>query len=213
MLETILRRLVDHPRRQWIVITITCLTLLAVTWPAVDDYSAAKTHRAELTRTLESTRASVEGLSRLESKLREQLTSVATLEAHVMTAEQSQLFREQFVELVRQCGCAMVGNRLSPETREREWYKEDRALSTVKPVSTKAEKTPFVLRTRQLSVSVEGSDTQIFKLLEELSKKGHLIHTSRFQMKKRDEDQEKVGLDLDMILIELAKAPPKPAAA
>jgi len=213
MLETILRRLLDHPRRKWIVITITGLIMLTLTWPAVDDYTAAKARRAELAQSLSSTRASISSLSRLESKLREQLTSVAQLEARVMNAEQSQKFREDFVELVRQCGCVMGSNRLSPDTREREWYKEDNALNNVKPVSTKAEKTPFVLRTRQFSVSVEGTHAQMFQLLEELGKKQHLIHATRFHLEKTDEDQDKVGLELDMILIELAKAAPKPAAA
>lgn len=126
-----------------------------------------------------------------------------------MTAEQAQLFRDELIQLADRCKCSIRSSKLAPETREREWYQEDTVLNAVKPVADKAQKTPFVLRTRQLSLSVDGTNAQVAQLLMELSKKQHLMHATKFRMEKSDEDHDRIGLELEMILIELAKAPPK----
>src|SRR5436190_9961038 len=48
MVETLVRRVLAHPKRVWIVISITLGIGLLFTWPAVDSYSAAKDYRAKL---------------------------------------------------------------------------------------------------------------------------------------------------------------------
>ncbi len=211
MIESIVRRLLAHPQRKWIVITITCLVGLAVTWPAVDDYTAARNRRAELASELESTLASTAQLAKFEQNVKSQLDTVADLEARVMTEERVQQFRSELVQLARVSNCRMRRIRVG-EPREREWYKNDNPLA-LRPVSDKSEKTPFVLRTRQFNVSVTGSLAGVTQMLTELGKKNFLMHASGLTLQKSEEDTDNVVLDLEMLLIELARPERKKPSA
>ncbi|MBM3999571.1 MAG: hypothetical protein FJ297_08555 [Planctomycetes bacterium] len=211
MVESILRSVIDHPHRKWIVITTTCLFGLAVTWPAVDDYTAARQRRAELAVELEQTAASTAQLAQFEKDVKSKMANVAAMESRIMTEERVQQFRNELVQLARVHNCRMRRMRVG-EPREREWYKDDHPLA-LRPVSDKAEKTPFVLRTRQFSVSVSGTLAGVSGLLADLAKKNQLTHAAGLKLQKSEEEGDHVVLDLEMLLIELAKPEPKKASA
>jgi hypothetical protein len=206
MFETVLRRLLKHPRRNWIVITVTCFVLLAVTWPVVDDYTAARDRRRQLEAALASDRQAIAQMTKMEARVQEQMAETAKLAGRVMDEERSERFRGEIVQLVRQSGCRLTRNTLGP-AREREWHKNDNFLA-VRPVSNKKDQTPFVLRTRQYSLTITGTMGNIVQLLADLSEKDYLIHAAGFTMRQADDEVNSVVLEMELILIELARPVP-----
>jgi hypothetical protein len=124
--------------------------------------------------------------------------------------QRSERFRGEIIQLVRQSGCRMTRNSLGAP-REREWYKNDSFLALRPASEKKADRTPFLLRTRNYNVTLSGTMANVAQLLAELSRKDYLLHAAGFSMQKAD-DENTVVLELELILIELARPTP-PARA
>lgn len=209
--DTMIRRFVEHPKKRTFVTTITSLILLALGWPAVDEYSAINGRRKELEGNLTTALATSSKLQDYEALLEKQQASHSGISERVMTDDRVEHLRTEVVQLVRDAGCGMRRIRLS-EPRERAWNKDDNVLNT-RVVADKSKTTPFVLRTRQFAVSVTGPMQNVNRLLSELGHRNYLIHASGFTMQKSEESDDTVELELELLLIELAKAQPKPPSA
>lgn len=209
--ESVIRRFVEHPKKRTFVITLTSVILLALGLPAVDEYSAINGRRKELERNLTTALETSSKLHDYEALLSRQQVSNQSISERVMTADRVEHLRTEVVQLVRDAGCGMRRIRLS-EPRERAWSKDDNVLNA-RPVADKSKATPFVLRTRQFTVSVTGPVHNVHQLLAELSRKNYLIHATGFTMQKSDESDESVELELELLLIELTKAAPQPSSA
>jgi hypothetical protein len=204
MLTASLRQLVDSPKRMWIVITLTFIFALVVTWPMADKYSAAKEQRADLNTSLSETRQLAARLSQFEETVSNQLNLVSVLDRQAMDQEKVQLFRSHVVNLVRQSGCKTRRIQLS-EPQTREWFEGDSAIPGKGQLKSGAESTQFKLRKWQFTVTVAGPMDGVTKLLENLSKEQRLMHASRFSLQRADGDDDGAVLELELDFFELVK--------
>jgi hypothetical protein len=209
MLTTTLRQLVDSPKRMWIVITITLLFSLVVSWPLVDKYKAAVEHKNDLSQSLSETREMAARLSQFEKTVSNQLNLVSVLDEEAMTPEKVQLFRSRVVHMVRKSGCKMRRIQLT-EPNLREWVENDNALFG-RGVPD-AEATSFHLRTWKFTVTVTGPMSSVSRLLEDLSEEERLMNASRFSLERAEGDGKGAVLEVELDFFELVKLAPDETA-
>ncbi len=209
-LETVLRNLLEHPRRKWFVIIATCLVAVVAVLPAVDDYKAIAQKKVELTKRLERAQETAARLTALQGRMQHVERRVAELERRSMNDQRILQFRNELVGLVRECGCGLRRIRVG-EPRQREWFKDDNPLA-LRPTGEKLERTPFLLRTRSLSLSVTGSLANLARLLEAICRQDRLVHCTSFVLQRSDEDNELVVMEMELELFELARSTSPPSA-
>jgi Tfp pilus assembly protein PilO len=208
--ETILRKLLRHPHRRWIVIIGTLLVGIVFILPAVDTYNAACQRFESLQEDLQRARDAAGQLETLQVEVEKWKQEALRRQRLAATEERVAQLRSDLVSLARKCGCQLRRIRVE-EPKEREWVKGDDPLA-VRPASEKAEKTPFVLRSRRLSVSVTGNLASIGQFLATVSAQELLVHTVSVTLQKSQEDAEQVMLELELVLLELAQRRPPQSA-
>jgi hypothetical protein len=146
MVETFVRRVLAHPKRVWIVIVVTLGICLLFTWPAVDSYSAAKDHRAQLESELQEGEALAGKVERYQKLSEKKQAQLRELEAKALPSGQIEALRNHLVVMVKDSHCKLRRVRLG-DASLRQWYDEDDPLETrTRPDSDK--KSPFRPRTQ-----------------------------------------------------------------
>ena len=209
MVETLLRRVLAHPKRVWIVIFVTLGIGLLFTWPAVDSYSAAKDHRAKLESELKEGEE-LAGKADLYQKLAEKKhAQLRELETKALSPAEIEGLRNQLVVMVKDSHCKLRRVRLG-DASLRQWYDEDDPLeSRMRPETDK--KSPFRLKTQPLNLAVTGSLNDVSDFLAKLSQQERLIHTGGFQLRRSTEDKNLVELEIDLLLFDLVPLEAKKA--
>jgi len=206
MVETFLRRIALHPKRVWIVISLTLVIALVFTWPAVDSYSAARDHRAKLESDLREGEAQAGRVDLYQKQAEKKLSQLKELEAKALSPAEIEKLRNQLVVMVKESRCKLRRVRLGDPSL-RTWYDEDNPLETrARPDSDK--KTPFRLRTHPLNVAITGNLNDVNDFLARLSQQDRLIHTGGFNLRKSTEDKNLVELEMDLLLFDLVLAEP-----
>ena len=201
MIDQILRPVLEHPKRGWIVTIITFLIAVVFTWPAVDFYFAAAEKRVSLEGELQQS-AEIAGKLDLYKKQTEKKNAVLqTLEKRILSTKELEQFREQLVEWVKASGCKLRRIKLA-EPKSRTWYEEDDPFDS-RTRSDKDKKSPFKLQSQQLSVLITGPLEKVVEFLSQLSEQERMMHTGNFQLRKSTEDNSLVEMDLDLILFDL----------
>lgn len=209
MVETVLRRVLEHPKRVWIVISLTLVIGLVFTWPAVDSYSAARDHRAALEADLQEGNALVGKVDLYRKQAEKKLAQLKELERKALSPAQIEQLRNQLVVIVKESHCKLRRVRLG-DASLRTWYDEDHPLeSRTRPESDK--KSPFRLKTQSLNLAVTGNLNDVSEFLQRLSQQDRLIHTGGFQLRKSMEDKDLVELEIDLLLFDLVTAEAKKA--
>jgi len=207
MIDTILRPVVEHPKRGWIVITATFVIGVVFTWPAVDYYLAAAANRQKLLAEVEEGAATANRLGLYQKQLERQTEKLRTLEDRAMSPEKVEDFRNQVTEWAKESGCQLRRVKLA-EVQIRPWYDDDHPLD-VKPRTDKDTKTPFKLRQQSLNLLVTGPMERVSEFLARLSEQDLLLHTGNLQLRRNTEDPHVVEMDLDLILFDLVQGEPQ----
>jgi hypothetical protein len=201
--ETILRPLVEHPKRGWIVIIATFVISVVFTWPAVDYYFAAAERRSQLIAELEEGIATANRLQLYEKQLERQTEKLRTLEARAMSPERVEQFRNRVTEWVKESGCQLRRVKLG-EAQLRPWFTDDHPLET-RARNEKDVKTPFRLRQQPLNLLVTGPMERVSEFLTRLGENDYLLHTGNLHLRRNTEDPRNVEMDLDLILFDLVQ--------
>ena len=209
MVETLLRRVLAHPKRVWIVIFITLGIGLLFTWPAVDSYSATKEHRAKLESELQEGEALAGKVELYQKQAEKKQAQLRELEAKALSPAEIEELRNQLVVMVKDSHCKLRRVRLG-DASLRQWFDEDSPLeSRVRPDSDK--KSPFRLKTQLLNLAVTGNLNDVSEFLAKLSQQERLIHTGEFKLRKSTEDKNQVELEMDLLLFDLVPLEAKKA--
>ena len=206
MVETFLRRVLEHPKRVWIVISLTLVIGLVFTWPAVDSYSAARDHRAKLESDLLEGEAQAGRVDLYQKQAEKKLSQLKKLEERALSPAQIEKLRNQLVVMVKDSRCKLRRVRLG-DASLRPWYDEDDPLES-RARSDSDKKTPFRLRTQPLNLAITGNLTDVNEFLAKLSQEDRLIHTGGFHLRKSMEDKNLVELEMDLLLFDLVLPEP-----
>ncbi|MHC4876507.1 MAG: hypothetical protein ACYTGL_08410 [Planctomycetota bacterium] len=197
-------RLITHPRRRWIVTTGTLLSGLLFLLPAVDSFSQERSRYAELSEKLDASRELIDQKDHWQKRLQEQQERLQHLESCSVTEDELNDYRNWVTECVRHNGCQMRRIHVG-EPVYRPWMKtNDDPTEDRPPVDAEGE-TPWMLETRELTISVEGELGHINVLLDELHTTDVLAHSSGVSVRRRDDAASNVGLDLNLVLMNLVR--------
>ena len=152
--EGILRPIVEHPKRGWIVITATFVIGVVFTWPAVDYYFAASANYRQLVSEVEEGTATATRLELYQNQLQKQTEKLRSFQERALSGEQIESFRGQMTEWVKASDCKLRRIKLS-DPQLRPWYEDDHPLET-RARTEKDTKTPFKLRQQSLNLLVTG---------------------------------------------------------
>ena len=204
MVEQILRPLVEHPKRVWIVTILTCVIAVIFTWPTVDFYFAEAEERTRLLGELENGIELSQKLKLYEQQLDKKTVSLNVLEKKILSTKELEAFRNQLVDWVKSSGCKLRRIKIA-DPKIRLWYDEDDPFDS-RARSDKEKKSPFRLQQTQLSVLVTGPMEKIVDFLGRVGEQDRTMHTGNFQLRKSTEDVSLVEMDLDLVLYDLLPA-------
>ncbi len=201
MVESLLRSVLTHPKRVWIVISLTLGIGLLFSWPAVDSYSAAKEHRAKLESELQEGEALVGKVDLYQKQAEKKKAQLKLLEAKTLSPAQIEKLRSQLVVMVKESHCMVRRVRLG-DSSLRQWYDEDSPLESRMRLDSE-KKSEFRLRTQLLNLAITGNLTDVSEFLTKLSQQDRLIHTGGFQLRKSAEDKNLMDLEIDLLFFDL----------
>lgn len=201
MVESLLRSVLTHPKRVWIVISLTLGIGLLFSWPAVDSYSAAKEHRAKLESELQEGEALVGKVDLYQKQAEKKKAQLKLLEAKTLSPAQIEKLRSQLVVMVKESHCMVRRVRLG-DSSLRQWYDEDSPLESRMRLDSE-KKSVFRLRTQLLNLAITGNLTDVSEFLTKLSQQDRLIHTGGFQLRKSAEDKNLMDLEIDLLFFDL----------
>ena len=207
--ETILRLLIEHPKRVWIVTLLTMLVGLVFTWPAVDNYCAASSKYAELRAEVAQGQERGGKIGLYKEQAEKKLAESKALEAKALTAEETEDLRNRLTTMVKDAGCKMRRIKLG-DALTRTWFEEDNPLDT-RSRADSDKKSPFKLKSQPLLLSIAGPLDKVNDFLARLGQEDKLIHTGSLMLKRSTEDQAQVELDLELFLFDLVRAEAKKA--
>lgn len=203
MLDGILRPIVEHPKRGWIVIIATFVIGVVFTWPAVDYYFAAAANHRQLIGEVEEGTATASRLELYQNQLQKQSEKLRTLQERALSADKVEAFRGQVTEWVKASGCQLRRVKLA-EVQLRPWYEDDHPLE-IRPRTEKDTKTPFKLRQQSLNLLVTGPMDRVSDFLARLGEQDLLLHTGNLLLRRNPEQPQDVEMDLDLILFDLVQ--------
>jgi hypothetical protein len=203
-------RFLEHPKRRFIVIFVTCVLSLLVVWPSADTYFRITGRMTELRNVLAEAEAADQVAIERASFAGAVKSRLDKLEAATYTEDQVHMLRGQLTDLVRQTGCQLRRIEVAPAAR-RKWLSKDDALDQ-KLAPKDAEQTPFKLRSQVVSLSVTGSMSNLKELLGQINGLDKLMHTQRLQLRsattpgqedRKSEAVPKLMMELELLLLGL----------
>jgi hypothetical protein len=203
MFDAILRPIVEHPKRGWIVITATFVIGVVFTWPAVDYYFAAASNHRQLIAEVEEGTATASRLVLYQNQLQKQTDKLRTLQERALSADRVESFRGQMTEWVKASGCQLRRVKLA-DPQLRPWYDDDHPLDN-RVRTEKDTKTQFKLRQQSLNLLVTGPMEGVSDLLARLGEQDLLLHTGNLLLRRNAEDPKFVEMELDLILFDLVQ--------
>jgi hypothetical protein len=207
--ETLLRALVEHPRRGLFVIILTCGLALLLIWPVVDEYFALVEESAELERSVAQAQREVSAARNIEQAASARASELAALRQQTLAAKDVHAFSSQLVELTRNAGCQLRRIDLG-EVQRRKWGDDDHPLRPQAIASGK--ETPYELHTQRVTLSISGPLESVQSLIGKLYALEKMVHTQSLQLRPTDDSRSEVSLDLELLFFDLQRAK-KPAAA
>ncbi len=202
MVESVLRRFLEHSHRRWIVIILTISTALVVVWPLADEYLAHRNRSHELKRSVAAAQAAVAMRGVYEQRLEQTQEELEALEARSLPEQRMFEFRGDVADIARKTGCQVQQMRLG-NADLRSWRVQDNPLEAVK----QGKPTPFALRTQQFTLSVLGPLAAVKAFLGQLEQDGKLMHTQSLAIRPDSSDPRNVELDLQLLLFDLQSSP------
>jgi hypothetical protein len=203
LLDGILRPIVEHPKRGWIVITATFVIAVVFTWPAVDYYFAAAANHRQLIDEVEEGTATAGRLGLYQNQLEKQTEKLRTLQERALSAEGIETFRGQVTEWVKASGCQLRRVKLA-DPQLRPWYEDDHPLEN-RSRTEKDTKTPFKLRQQSLNLLLTGPMERVSDFLAHLGEQDLLLHTGNLLLRRNPDNPQDVELELDLMLFDLVQ--------
>lgn len=201
MVETTLRQLLEHPRKNLIVITVTVVIALLFLWPAVDTYFAVGAERSQLASDLQETEAKVAELGPLMEQLADREKKLAEFEKEAMSRKNVEELRDELSEVIRKSGCQIRRNSPQPEaTRQHEFNPEESTKSSGDKKGPR-----YVVVGRSHSLTITGPQAGVLEVMNRVQARKGLVQIQSFSMKQASDSSDSTTMDLVLLLLDLVK--------
>lgn len=208
MIEPLLRRFLTYEKRKEAVIIGTILVGLVVVWPATDVYIAARQRAQDVRVQREEAAVQIAKLPQFTRMRELKNNELVALTNRLVGGDAARKLQSDLMELGRKTRCTVLRAQLTDPSR-RVWNENDHPVSGSRLRNTGGE-TPFQLETRQLSLSIEGPDENLYAFLEGLHGVDKVIHARAMAIKGGNsagggKENENGTLDLNLLLFDLTK--------
>jgi len=205
MIESPIRKFCESSRRKLIVVIVTAATGLLVLIPLVDEYFDARDKYTALADELDNARHTARALPELEEHVVQITGKLTEMEGRTVTARTVSRYRSQLVELIRDADCRVRRFDVSlPALRP--WHQnDDPRRQAVPQTGAIAEKTPFALERRSVTLLVDGTIDNVQNLLEQLHKDKTFAYPSRVDLHTNGQRGSSVTLEMEMWLFALER--------
>lgn len=195
MIQPLIDRFCDSPRRWLIVTGVTFVLGLVTLLPQVDYYFSLRQEHQETQAQLATASTAAEELPAFENRVVQQEGQLIALQQRTFAEGRLSEFRNELIELVRSSGCQVRRiNAGEPQTRP--WTQND--SPTVASADKNAKPTPFALETRSIHLSVAGSMQSVINLLDGVEATGMMFNTKSLELRPTGSDRHGVEMDLQL---------------
>ena len=195
-----LQQLIYHPRRQWFVIAAALAVGFLLGLPAYDRWSAANEQAGRLNAELDEAKLVVANLKPMQQRL-ESIVNTSSTNSETISPATALRLREDVVRVVRARDSRLLRVTLGDPHR-RPWGANDDPMSMIAPKGS--EKSKYQLVSSTLSLSVEGTLTNLSKVLQDLTSLHGMAVPTRMAI-RRNGDREELQLELDLTLLDLTR--------
>jgi hypothetical protein len=203
MVNDTIRWIVRHEKRVWIVITLTFLTGLVLTLPAVEEYSAAATRIADAREKLDEVNRRLDNLPLLKKRFAEKEREVTALEAKAITPKEVEGLHATLQQLIRETGCDMRRLDIN-EPNARAWMSNDSATHRFS-VGDPGHETPFQLVSRTAVLRMEGAMPNVYHFLARVNQLERFIHAKQIRLERSPRNDNVTELEMHVDLYDLVR--------
>ena len=194
---------VRHEKRVWIVITLTFLTGLVLTLPAVEEYSAAATRVANAREKLAEVNRQLDNLPQLQRLFTDKEREVAKLEAKSITQKEVEHLHSTLQQMIRDSGCEMRTLNIGDPT-SRTWMSNDSPTKRFS-VGNPGQETPFQLVSRTAVLKMEGAMPNVYHFLARVNQLERFIHAKQIRLERSPRNETSTELEMNFELFDLVK--------
>ena len=181
MIEQALRTFCDSQYRWLIVISLTLLLGCALLLPLVDVYFREQTEKEALSLELNEATQVSSDLDRMEALVAAKAAELEELESRTVIDNSTSELRKRLQTMARESGCQVrklqFGNVIS-----RPWLKDDNPLSQKIGKKAAQAKTPFTLQRWPVSITLDGSMSNLKGMLDQFEKDDMLVPTKNLEL-------------------------------
>jgi hypothetical protein len=197
MTKELVRRFCESRHRPLIVIAGTFVVGLLLILPLVDVYYAGREEKSALAAELESAKEVAAQLEGFERRVAEKLTQLAAQEARAVSDETLPDLRSKLLDMAKETNCTI--RRLSVgATVSRPWLANDNPVAIAGDIKRNEKGTGFMLESRPLSVSLNGTSAALRSLLERIAESDMLMHTKNLEMYPSSPSRQTLTLDMEL---------------
>lgn len=204
MIDRLCRTIIEHPKRNLLVITLTLVTGVMLVLPAVEEYSAAQSRGGIAREKLDEASGAAANLPQMQAALQAKKRDLEALERKAVTEKDVEHFRDELQKLIREAGCEMRVVNIDGSPFRRPWKSNDHPLRT-DSAGDLGQDTPFELVQWKAHLQIEGPMGSIYKFLERVSQMDRFIHAQQVTMKRSDVDENQTQLLMDVTLFNLER--------
>ncbi len=182
-------------RRAWLFVAAgTLLAGLLFVMPSVDQYNALRGEDAELEQQLATSSHTAEVVKLYETQLAALSGQLNNLRDQTLREEVTADFRNNLVKLVRDSGCQLRRLNVSG-AQARPWHVGDHPIT---PPEKPGDPTPFMLETRVVSLSLNGSLARVEELLEKVQTTQQFVYAKTINVQPESRNPKQVDLNIEL---------------
>ena len=204
MNDSLIRTFCETRYRWPTVAGATLLLGCAVLFPLVDEYCDKRTNCNVLTGEIAQARQKARAIDSYRSQLADLDVKLAALEARTVGPAQTGEYRNQIVELARQCNCRIRRIELGASDA-RPWKEKDRAIDYQGARKDAGAPTSFSLLRNTMAVTVDGAMPNLQTFLKLMVEQKKLVHPHRVELHRASRDGKQVTLQLELWLFTLER--------
>ena len=182
MSDSIIEKVCTSPHRWLIVTGVTFVIALLTCLPLVDELLEARAERADLRAELDNADQAIKVLAELEQSVGILAQELSALKQKAVSKEQVPELRKWLMDAARQSGCNLRRVNFAA-TERRRWLKDDSPNAIPKTTTGLEPETPFDLETRNVSISVTGSQAEVKAILKILDEDQRIKHARAVELK------------------------------
>lgn len=190
-------------RHRWLIVTgVTVVLALLTVLPLADQYSALHAENDELVAQLDEAARLTAALPQFEQRVQEKVSELQKIERQTVSEEKVGEYRNKLIGYARDSGCQVRRINIG-QARTRKWTVGDNPREATPEARPDAEATPFILETRQVSLSITGSLTSIEKLLTRMEADDTMSHFKFLELRPTGKSRRAVQADLELLCFAL----------